>query len=107
MSDGRMLTDWYVVDMDDGIVRREEAKAACLGWAITNLATSLRILPGKRKVGVLYEYFIGESRDDCKQVLIARGDAAAQSGFDIAQRPLYPYADKPHERVDREENEGS
>lgn len=96
--------DWYVVDMDDGIVRREKTKKACLEWAIREFAVSERILPGNKRMGDgFYEYFVGEDREDCTQIWIAQGVAAARGGFDLDQRPLYPHADQPHERVDREE----
>jgi hypothetical protein len=90
------IRDWYVVDMDDGIVRRERTRAACLRWVIDHQAISERVLPGRKKMADgFYEYFIGKTRDDCVQAWIARGDVVQESGFDLDQEPLYPYPDQP------------
>lgn len=66
------LRNWFVVGMDDGIIRREKTKrppwSGALGW--------------------LHPW-------------VARGDAARRQGFKITQTPLYPHADKPYERVER------
>ncbi len=95
------LRSWYVVGMDDGVIRREATKAACLKWARKSAVASDRVLPGRHRTGDgFYQYRIGTS-DDCKLVWIARGDAAQAQGFDLNQEPLYPYADRPYRRGDR------
>jgi len=94
---------WYIVDMDDGIVRRDPRKAGALHWCEGQAEG--RILPGPRKTlsPGFYEYFIGFDIEDCTQFWIARGDAAVRQGFDITQEPIYPYPDRPYERGPRGE----
>lgn len=92
---------WFVVDMDDGIVRRTSTKREALAWALGQVC-STNILPGEKRLhDGFYAYYIGPSREDCEEVWIARGDAAHRQGFDITQEPLYPHADDPYELVQR------
>lgn len=95
------LTDWYVVDMDDGIVRRERTKYACLKWAKGMVEGDYVESGRKRMHDGFYEYLLGFSREDRTCFWIARGDAAQSSSFNLDQEPLYPYPDYPYELGER------
>lgn len=92
---------WFVVEMDRGVIRREPTKAAALAWAVGR-AFSTNVLPGRRRQhDGFYEYLVGPDRYECEQIWIARGDAAARQGFEITETPLYPYENDPYELVER------
>jgi hypothetical protein len=92
----RRLTDWYIANEDEGIVRRELTRSALVRWAL--LAYDGWVLPGTKRIRAgHYVYAIGAGRDDCRQVSVFRGHALAHTAYDLEQEPLYPYAGDPWE----------
>lgn len=93
---------WYVGSMDEGILRVEGSRAAAVEWG--------KGLHGPRVIERhcygpgSYDYVLGYDREDHGGGLgIVREDALVAAGFDPEQPALYPNADDPYERVDREE----
>jgi hypothetical protein len=94
---------WLVLDMDDGLLRREPSRTAAVQW-YKGLTGSKVIARHSYGPGA-YEYICGfgsEDRDSGK--FIEREDvAASRGGWDLSRSPLYPYEDRPYERVERQE----
>ncbi|MDX3100503.1 hypothetical protein [Nonomuraea angiospora] len=92
----RRLTAWYILDEDDGIVRRESTRKALVKWACSKYDG--RVLPGTKRIRAgHYLYAIGADRDDYRQVSVFRGEALTHTAYDLEQEPLYPYASDPWE----------
>ncbi|GAA3251365.1 hypothetical protein [Nonomuraea helvata] len=88
------MTHWYIVNEDDGIVRREPTRAALVRWA--RFAYEGHVLPGKKRVNDgHYRYAIGADRDDYRLVSVFRRDALKHTAYDLDQEPLYPYPNDP------------
>ncbi|GAA3722799.1 hypothetical protein GCM10022224_104510 [Nonomuraea antimicrobica] len=88
------MPHWYIVNEDDGIVRREPTLGALVRWAL--IAYDGWVLPGKKRVrDGHYRYAIGEDRDNHLLVSVFRRDVLAHAAYDLAQEPLYPYPDDP------------
>lgn len=94
--------DWLVFDMDDGLLRRAETRALAVQWAIRIFGG--RVLRRHTYGPGAYDYYIGRRGEDCGvNVFIERTANAVRSGWDIHQQPLYPYAARPAEFVERPE----
>ncbi|WP_254427624.1 hypothetical protein [Mycolicibacterium conceptionense] len=94
---------WAVCDVDDGILRVEPTRRAAVRWLTFHCGGEVLMRyaygPGK------FEYTVGlRGEDDPGGGFVVRTDRLAASGWDSSQPPLYPFADDPHERVERVQN---
>ena len=94
------LKRWYVVSMDEGILRSGETMREVMRWCEEHSTGAFALR--RRLPGELYEYWIGSSAEDGRAWTIGRGDVVRDAGWDPDQTPLFPHADMPHERVERE-----
>lgn len=95
---------WLVLDMDDGLLRREPTRAAALDWWMKHNGTT-RVVRRYSYGSGAYEYVTavhGDADDTCGGVFIETEAAAARGGWDTMQAALYPLNNQPHVRVDRE-----
>ncbi|MFF8786725.1 hypothetical protein [Streptomyces sp. NPDC015125] len=90
---------WLVCDMDDGVVRVEPSRAEAAAWCRTHCGED-RVRFEHGKGSTAYEYFFGP-RGDETSFFILKADHAHQHGFNPQQRPLHPFSDDPHHKVDR------
>jgi len=93
---------WYLCDMDDGILRAEPTKRAAKdwfrGWADTPRVNVHRVSAG--------DYYLTAAYDGgmyATSAFLMTAEVTARHAFDPGQRPLYPSAEHPYERVDRDE----
>jgi len=94
---------WLVLDMDDGLLRREPTRRAALDWWMGLNGTGVVLRRHCYRPGA-YEYVTaseGDRDDSCGGVFIERQDVAATGGWDVEQAPLYPNEDDPFHRVER------
>lgn len=94
---------WFVCDMDEGVLRVEPTRTAARQWFAGHVGLGDAYVRRHNYGAGDYEYAIGSSEDDHDQCWIIREDRLPGNGWDASQQPLYPVADKPHERVEREE----
>lgn len=96
--------DWLVLDMDDGVVRREPTRKAAVDW-LTGL-TEGKVLSRYSYGPGAYEYRVGLDMDDCASWFVEREDVAddpnRKGGWDITQRPTYPHPDDPYQYEERD-----
>ena len=97
---------WLVLDMDEGVIRRESTRAALVAWL---LAEENGVVLRRRDQGPgAYEYTIGlPGEDSTSNYFVERLDAAVCNGWDwYFQVPdKFPFADRPHDQdfaVDRD-----
>ncbi|MFF4777648.1 hypothetical protein ACFY05_32955 [Microtetraspora fusca] len=96
------MAAWYVVNMDDGVIRAEPTKENALRWVANHWGVGA-VQPGQHRLhDGFYEYYVGTSASDRRQVWIVLGVVLALHGWDINETPLYPHPDRPAERVDRQ-----
>lgn len=99
------MTAWLVLDMDDGVLRREPTRKAALTWWMQFTDTSKVVERYKYGPGA-YSYTTGDNGggtdgDDC---FIEREDIVrnGNQGWDVTQQPLYPHdGSRRFERVER------
>lgn len=94
---------WLVLDMDDGLLRREPTRKAALGWWMSKQETDHVVRRYTFGPGA-YEYVTalkGNRDDTCGGVFIEHVGAARRGDWDVDQAPLYPKADAPFTRVER------
>lgn len=95
--------DWIVLDMDDGLLRREPTRKAALAWWMSKNETDHVVKRHSYGPGA-YKYVTalkGDRDKSCGGVFIERVDVARREGWDVDQAPLYPKADEPFARVER------
>ena len=97
---------WLVLDMDDGVLRREPSRKAAVEWFMGHCDAS-RVLSRDHYRPGAYGYHVGHKPDDSTYAFIEHVTAAGRGGWDIDQPALYPHEDKPHEYVERPEEESS
>lgn len=89
MSGGR----WLVLDMDDGVLRREPSRRAAVAWFQGFTLTDT--VRERHQYGPgAYEYIVGVAGGDPEEnrgAFIERVDAARRGGWDVDQQPLYPH----------------
>lgn len=94
-----MAVLWMILDMDEGVIRREPTRRAAVAWIIGHHGG--RVLQRySYGPGGSYEYLIGCSgEDNVVSYFVERADAAVRAGWDwLFDVPdLYPYPDRPHE----------
>ena len=86
---------WLVLDMDEGLLRKEPSRGAAVLWASNHLGGNVY---GRHAYGPgVYEYWIGMARDDCDTVSIVRSDKAVDQGWQAAldAGAKFPYPDDP------------
>jgi len=94
---------WLLLDMDDGLLRREPTQKAALAWWMSKSETD-RVLRRHSYGPGAYRYVTARRREvdnTCGGVFIENVDAARREGWEVDQAPLYPHKDKPFERVER------
>lgn len=92
---------WFVLDMDDGLLRREPTRRAAVDWC--KHMGGPKVIKRHQYGPGAYEYVCGyDEQDHDGGKFIEREDAAAKHGWDVSQAPLYPYDDRPYERAERE-----
>ena len=97
---------WLVLDMDEGVLRREPTRRAAVDWIIArdggNVLRRHCSGPGA------YEYTIGYAGDDgTSNYFVERLDAAVRAGWDhcFTVPDKHPYPDRPHDQdpdIDRD-----
>jgi len=89
-----MKTKWYVLDMDQGVLRKEPTRKAALKWWMDLQGTG-KVLRRHPFGPGAYEYvtgFEGGGEDDtCGGIFIECEDAALRGGWSLDVEPLYPY----------------
>jgi hypothetical protein len=91
---------WLVLDMDEGLLRREASRADAVTW-MTEL-TGGRVLSRDQYRPGRYGYRIGlPDADRVEFWFVERADDARDSGEGADQAPLYPHRARPYERVER------
>jgi hypothetical protein len=93
---------WYVCDMDDGVLRVEPSRRAAVEWWKTdqdapNVIERFTYGPG------YYGYLVGPSAEEAASAAIVREDKLAVYGITTPAtqiQPLYPYPDRPRDRRD-------
>lgn len=94
-------TDWLVVDMDQGLLRRERTRRAALRWCM-GMGGYNHVISRHRYGPGAYEYRVGFSTTfpgdtDTDTWSIERVPRARRAGFaGVDGPPLYPYADEPY-----------
>jgi hypothetical protein len=98
---------WYVCDMDDGVLRSEPTRKAAVSWWRTHQGAT-RVIKRYTYAPGYYSYTVGCDRDHGSETAIVREDKLRVYGIDAPVgeiKPLYPYADRPHEmRADEGEH---
>jgi hypothetical protein len=97
-------TDWFVLDMDDGVLRRAATRKQAVSW-LCGLHLTERVISRNTSGPGDYEYIVGNDPEDSGQAWVIHGsDRVAAHGWNPDQQPLYPDADFPYDRVDRPED---
>lgn len=90
---------WLVLDMDDGLLRRERTRKAAVEWLLDHCDAPQVVSRDDYRSGA-YGYHVG-TKDDTTSAFIEHERAAPQGGWDVTQAALYPHEDAPHEYVPR------
>lgn len=96
---------WLVCGMDDGVLRREDTRKAALEWWMSHAGTvqvASRYQYGSGSYGYVTAAY-GDREDTCGGIYIGTEQGARYAGWDVEQAALYPWKNKPHERLEREE----
>lgn len=96
-----MTQRWLVLDMDDGLLRREPTRRAALAWFMDH-CDAPKVISRHRYGPGAYDYRVGSDPEDAVSAFIEREDVAPRGGWDPQQPALYPLDDKPHEQVERQ-----
>lgn len=94
---------WFVLDMDKGVLRKEDTRKAALKWFMRHEGAAKVIKRHSYGPGA-YEYHVGHSSDDYSGAFIEREDAARGGGWKVDQAALYPCKDEPFKFVAREDS---
>lgn len=90
---------WFVCDMDDGVLRVTPTRRAAVRWLCLLLGGTVQARhsygPGS------FEYVVGVDGEDHSSAFVVRGDRMVAARWDPQQVPLYPLADDEFEQVDR------
>ncbi len=91
-------TDYLVLDMDQGLLRREPTRRAALAW-LMNHAMADHVYARHTYGPGAYEYTVGLSGepDDTSSWFIERASVAIRGGWNPEQPALYPHPDRPDE----------
>ena len=97
---------WLVLDMDDGLLRREPTRKDALQWWM-RLQGETKVLERHTYGPGAYSYITGTSpNDNSGTIFIETEEAARRSGgWNPDQPALYPIEDDPFNMVDRPETE--
>jgi len=94
-----MPQPWLILDMDEGVIRREPTRRAAVAWIVD--CHGGRVVGRHNAVPGSYEYHVGDPADEYDRVcyFVERLDAAARNGWGdwFAVPDLYPFADRAHE----------
>lgn len=107
MADENAARPWLVLDMDEGVLRREPTRRAAVDWMTSHAGGS--VLSRHRYGPGAYEYTIGDRGEDrVSNYFVERLDAAVRAGWDhcFTVPDKYPYPDRPHDQdpnIDREQ----
>jgi hypothetical protein len=100
----KIVTEWLVCDMDDGVLRREAARKNAVNWFM-RFSAAKDVIERHAYGPGSYEYRVGDLRDpddSCSAFIVREDRAAGKWGWDADQVPLYPLAgDLAYERVER------
>jgi len=95
---------WLVLDMDDGVLRREPTRADALEWWMHH-SDAPKVLERHTYGPGTYSYVVGyDKEDNSGSIFIERSDRAPRGGWNIHQLPLYPSDKNPHVSIYREEH---
>jgi hypothetical protein len=87
-----MSQDWFVCDMDRGVLHREGSRRAAVWWWIRHTGSNKVIRRHKYMKGY-YSYTVGAKPNDCHETAIVREDKLPDYGLDISPgriEELYP-----------------
>jgi hypothetical protein len=91
---------WYVLDVDDGVLRREPTRRKAVAWLLV-FSASARVRRRYRYGSGSYEYTVGNSIIDAQSWFIAREDCMTDAGWDPHQVPRFPLVDDSWRDVER------
>jgi hypothetical protein len=87
---------WLVLDMDEGVIRREPSRRQAVAWILSHIGG--KVLRRHSYGPGAYEYSIGANAEACAGCFVERLDVAMANGWgDWFQIPdLYPDPERPH-----------
>jgi len=100
------IRPWLVLDMDEGVIRREPTRRAAVAWMLEHCGG--RVLSRHTYGPGAYEYHVGDPAEgNAVCYFVERLARAVRSGWDwwFEIPDAYPYPDRPHESdpdVDRD-----
>jgi hypothetical protein len=106
MNSNNAARPWLVLDMDEGVLRREPTRRAAVDWMTSHDGGS--VLSRHCSGPGAYEYTIGYPGEDrASNHFVERLDAAVRAGWDrcFPVPDKYPYPDRPHDEdpgIDRD-----
>lgn len=91
------MTAWLILDMDQGVIRREKSRRTAVAWLVHH--TGGTVLARRTYGPGAYTYRLGWNEDDSSSNYFVETEAAAvRGGWDhwFTVPDLYPYRDRPH-----------
>lgn len=93
------MAEWLVLDMDEGVLRREPTRRAAVDWmrgySGGQVLWSHRYGPGA------YEYTVGfPGEENGFSAFVERTEHARVAGWPVDTEAMYPHADDPYEPRD-------
>jgi hypothetical protein len=87
---------WLILDMDEGVIRREKSRRAAVAWLINHVGGAVQ---WRRTYGPgVYEYRVGPHIEDCAMYFVETQENAVRGSWEhwFSVPDLYPYPDRPH-----------